>query len=279
MVLSLILSLLPAVALAEPPAPSPTPAPEDTAPAAASSSVTVSSDSDALSKLSPDLRVAAAEGGSAQMRVIVFAAPGAEFAGLLDHPLPGAAEIAGLQMISGLTTNSKLLKLAGLPGVQAVVNTGGAVIPPPPQDTPPRPALDRSSRPEPALPPLPAGVAPSSELNMWHARDVVKAAQANALGYDGNGVIVSVNDTGVDFAHPDLQGTQARDRNPNSPYFGWPLVADDDSIFTYLVNNSASSTRYSDTSATFTLSGRISHRCCRHFQRCARPYGCLLQHQ
>ncbi len=35
-----------------------------------------------------------------------------------------------------------------------------------------------------------------------------------------------VNDSGIDFAHPDLQDTQARITDPASPYYGWPEAFD-----------------------------------------------------
>ncbi|HXF69290.1 MAG TPA: hypothetical protein VNK89_05755 [Thermoflexus sp.] len=45
---------------------------------------------------------------------------------------------------------------------------------------------------------------------------------AHTKGYTGTGVIAAVVDTGVDFGHPDLQGTQAR--IPSGPYAGWPFA-------------------------------------------------------
>jgi len=37
-------------------------------------------------------------------------------------------------------------------------------------------------------------------------------------------VIVGVLDDGVDFGHPDLQGTYAKVTDPTSPYYGWPMA-------------------------------------------------------
>ncbi|MFW9963006.1 MAG: S8 family serine peptidase, partial [Candidatus Sifarchaeia archaeon] len=44
--------------------------------------------------------------------------------------------------------------------------------------------------------------------DMFNINDVVGATQANALGYNGSGVIVGVDDTGVDFSQMDMWGTE-----------------------------------------------------------------------
>ena len=71
------------------------------------------------------------------------------------------------------------------------------------------------------------------------------------MGYSGEGLIVAVADTGVDFGHPDLNGTQARVEYGNSTYHGWPLMFDHNSMYTWMVDGNAypeSSTWYADTS-------------------------------
>ncbi|MSP12267.1 MAG: DUF4397 domain-containing protein [Chloroflexi bacterium] len=47
----------------------------------------------------------------------------------------------------------------------------------------------------------------------------------------GDGVKVMVNDTGIDFGHPDLVGTQARIDDAASPYNGWPEQFDSRSMY------------------------------------------------
>ncbi len=78
--------------------------------------------------------------------------------------------------------------------------------------------------------------------------------EAWALGYTGTGINVAVMDSGVDFGHPDLQGTFARDPVTSSPYYNWPIAFDPNSMFRYLVlgmTYPASSTSwYVDTSFT-----------------------------
>ena len=99
-------------------------------------------------------------------------------------------------------------KLAGVPGVRAVFPDPGA---PEPYD------IDSSFSPSSVR---------SGELH--GATDVWDN------GMNGSGVIVAVADSGIDFAHPDLNGTQARYDNSSSPYHGWPLMHDPMSILLWL---------------------------------------------
>ncbi len=55
------------------------------------------------------------------------------------------------------------------------------------------------------------------------------------LGITGSGVKVAVIDSGVDFGNPDLQDAYAVDTNPDSPYYGWPIAFDDNSLLAYLL--------------------------------------------
>ena len=79
-------------------------------------------------------------------------------------------------------------------------------------------------------------------------------------GYTGSGVKVLVNDSGIDFAHPDLQGTWAMVEDPDSPYYGWPMMFDGRSTYLYILDQvfgtsyvASGYTHYSDTSATCAL--------------------------
>jgi len=57
------------------------------------------------------------------------------------------------------------------------------------------------------------------------------------MGYTGEGVKVAIIDSGIDFATPDLIGTQARVENAESPYYGWPIVIDLWSLAEYQNHN------------------------------------------
>lgn len=70
-----------------------------------------------------------------------------------------------------------------------------------------------------------------AEIADWFdVLDVHKSKAAWDLGYTGDGVKVMVNDSGIDFGHPDLQGTAARNTDPESPYYGWPIAFDSASM-------------------------------------------------
>ena len=50
--------------------------------------------------------------------------------------------------------------------------------------------------------------APISELDMFNINDNVGATAAATAGYNGTGAIIAIDDSGVDFSHPDLIGTE-----------------------------------------------------------------------
>lgn len=87
--------------------------------------------------------------------------------------------------------------------------------------------------------------------DMWLAKDVHGAPIAWANGYTGVGVKVAVIDEGIDFGHPDLEGTQARVTDPNSPYYGWPIAFDPAAMASYAATGRPGGS-YVNTSATVT---------------------------
>ena len=87
---------------------------------------------------------------------------------------------------------------------------------------------------------------------MWLAKDVHRASDAWAMGIKGEGVKVAIVDMRVDFGHPDLQGRQARIENPDSPYYGWPIAFDPQSMEFYARNKRPG---YGYVKTSFTATG------------------------
>ena len=80
--------------------------------------------------------------------------------------------------------------------------------------------------------PEPYGIMPiEPDPNTVRSGEIHGANAAWEMGYSGEGLIVAVADTGVDFGHPDLNGTQARVEYDNSTYRGWPLMFDHNSMY------------------------------------------------
>ena len=65
------------------------------------------------------------------------------------------------------------------------------------------------------------------------------------LNVTGKGVNVAVIDSGVDFGNPDLQDAYAVENNPDSPYYGWPIAFDGNSMIYYLVLGATFADAYS----------------------------------
>ncbi|MCK5547675.1 MAG: hypothetical protein KAI64_01580, partial [Thermoplasmata archaeon] len=77
-----------------------------------------------------------------------------------------------------------------------------------------------------------------------------RANKAWENNFTGSGVNIAVIDDSVDFAHPDLKGTEARVEDLSSPYYGWPIAFDPYSMSTYLSSRDSKDTWYSSTNTT-----------------------------
>ncbi len=73
--------------------------------------------------------------------------------------------------------------------------------------------------------------------NSIYTTSIHDAREAWSMGYTGKDVVIGLAGEGIDFGSPDLWDTQARVTDAESPYYGWPIVYDPDSINSYLNYN------------------------------------------
>ncbi len=190
------------------------------------------------SKIHPKLKAAVAAAALAEdIDILVYAKKGTDLSRYMDNLLVRPYVLPnGTQAYFGRAKVALVTKIASLPEVAAVQEMKS------PFD---RPMLPEGPTPraEPnwealrgRLAELKAGGAKATVnrsaadlariADWFDVTDPHKSKAAWALGYTGQGVKVMVNDSGIDFAHPDLQGTVARDTDPASPYYGWPIGFD-----------------------------------------------------
>ncbi len=221
----------------------------------------ISSASDAvIGKLSPDLRESIERPGDNSSRfVFIMVRPGTSVTHLLNRSAVGRP-LGEVQWVTGEAPVANLVRLASLDGVIAVTSTST-------YQPLPAPGLEEMRGDEFAslissdqaaellaqggksalleqmkTDSTPVITSPNERPTIEpRGGDSVKTAdihrvnEAHAAGYTGQGVIAAVVDTGVDFAHPDLQGTQAR--VVGGPYDGWPFAYDTLSGANYAIDS------------------------------------------
>ena len=68
----------------------------------------------------------------------------------------------------------------------------------------------------------------------WSYRDAHNVPDAAAMGYDGNGVIMALVDTGIDFGNHNLADKYMTVEDTESPYHGWPVAFDPLALSSYI---------------------------------------------
>jgi hypothetical protein len=167
------------------------------------------------SRLGPELQLAgkAAE----EIEVLVWVKAGSDLSPWLTRMLRRPfVDPLGLQAVIGMVRIGSLEQLLAN---QAVVQ----VQPPESLDDPPPP---RNPGGDP-----PAFQSGSVRKDWFEVSGIHRAQAAWDKGFTGQGVKVMVNDSGIDFCHPDLQGTWATVDDPSSPYNGWPMMFDSFSMY------------------------------------------------
>ena len=191
------------------------------APAELGGDMTVTTASDAgMAKVHPKLRgKVAAAAADEEFKIVLRVKNGVDVTGYLREPLVRPFSDDGLTTVYGYITAGLLPKLANHTAVDVILPVEGVHEPPRYRDpgAPERAAVQADRTTD-------VGIAG------WHdVLDNHKSKAAWDKGYTGEGVRVAVVDSGIDFGHPDLQGTQAI--QPIGDYAGWPIAIDAWSLY------------------------------------------------
>ncbi len=231
--------------------------------AAAQSGPTISTSNDAaFHKIDPFLRdklglkdgVVSAMAASEEVEIGVLVEAGTDISQYMTwsitRPFVGAM---GEQLVVGAAPAGAIMKIASLDQVMYIMPSEPTVQPPEPITIDPDVLKAQNARAQGAL------HATGAE-GWWDVGAGHNAKGAWDMGYTGSGVKVLINDSGIDFAHPDLQGTWAVVEDEDSPYYGWPMMFDSRSLYLYILDTVLGTnyiargySHYSDTSTTCAL--------------------------
>jgi uncharacterized repeat protein (TIGR01451 family) len=182
-----------------------------------------------IDKFHPALREKALAGGTEDVSIYVAIQGEADMGNYMDRVITRPAVFGGIRNVYGTTTTNNLMKIAQLPFVIAVVPVGEPTEKPydPEIDNTPTDLATRWAELQAGELTYAEALAASPEVEPQGWFDVLDGHQSSdawTKGFTGDGVIVGILDDGVDFAHPDLQGTYAWVTDVGSPYYGWPMA-------------------------------------------------------
>jgi uncharacterized repeat protein (TIGR01451 family) len=208
----------------------------------------------AIDKIDPALRDAVAKSGHDLVSVYATVRAGADVSGYFVNMIRRPVVFGGTQNVYGQVAASDLVSLAKEVGVVAIFSTTGLRDKPIDKEAQNAPTtMQRLQRLQTlrsqAVPYNPAQVDGAEAKGWFDVQDGHKSAAAWAKGFTGDGVIVGVLDDGIDFGHPDLQGTYASVTDPASPYYGWPMAFSQVSL-TYFGLDVLAGTNYIGTGAS-----------------------------
>jgi len=182
----------------------------------------------AMDKIDPALRGAVTSGSKDLVNVYASVKSGTDVSQYFAVSVKRPVIFGNTQSVYGQIKASDLVALAQQPGVVAVFSIMDLRDKPIDQDQA-SPSLPQQlarlqtlrSQAVPYDGVQKAGVGASGWFDV---QDGHKSAAAWTKGFTGDGVVVGVLDDGIDFGHPDLQGTYAWVKDQTSPYFGWPMA-------------------------------------------------------
>ena len=208
-------------------------------------------------KLAPELRQTSLKSSDSKLIVTILIRPGTVVEQFMIRSVRSRI-LGNIQWVTGEIEASNLEKLAGLKGVHSIVSTetyqsiperfeqvNGStdmvlthVLTEQDRNAAIKGLLDMKKK---GIPPTLYGKKPEKansthpSVGLVQAKDVHNVPAAWGKGFTGKGVNIAVVDTGVDFGHPDLQGTQAR--LSGGDYDGWPFAYDTLSGFNYAIGD------------------------------------------